>query len=132
MSNNKKSEAKTEGVIGVGSMRLLASPRRVQLSRKAGWTKPTNTTVVSRPSKWGNQYKLGGFVPGIGTLEKMSDVVEAYRQNIEARLAEETPAGAMLRLDMEINLKGKNLACWCALDQPCHADVLLRLANEKS
>lgn len=27
-------------------------------------------------------------------------------------------------------LGGKNLACWCHLDQPCHADVLLRIANE--
>ena len=27
-------------------------------------------------------------------------------------------------------LRGKNLACWCPLDQPCHADVLLELANE--
>lgn len=27
-------------------------------------------------------------------------------------------------------LAGKNLACWCPLDQPCHADVLLALANE--
>lgn len=26
-------------------------------------------------------------------------------------------------------LRGKNLACWCPLDQPCHADVLLELAN---
>lgn len=27
-------------------------------------------------------------------------------------------------------LRGKNLACWCALDAPCHADVLLELANQ--
>jgi hypothetical protein len=27
------------------------------------------------------------------------------------------------------SLRGKNLACWCPLDQPCHADVLLELAN---
>ena len=26
-------------------------------------------------------------------------------------------------------LRGKNLACWCKLDEPCHADVLLKLAN---
>ncbi|WP_324292388.1 DUF4326 domain-containing protein [Breoghania sp.] len=26
-------------------------------------------------------------------------------------------------------LAGKNLACWCSLDGPCHGDVLLRLAN---
>jgi hypothetical protein len=28
-----------------------------------------------------------------------------------------------------LDLRGKNLACWCRLDQPCHADVLLELAN---
>ena len=27
------------------------------------------------------------------------------------------------------HLAGKNLACWCPLDQPCHADVLLKIAN---
>lgn len=27
-------------------------------------------------------------------------------------------------------LRGKDLACFCPLDQPCHADVLLRLANK--
>ncbi len=27
-------------------------------------------------------------------------------------------------------LRGKDLACWCPLDKPCHADVLLELANQ--
>lgn len=27
-------------------------------------------------------------------------------------------------------LRGKNLACWCKPGTPCHADVLLRLAND--
>lgn len=27
-------------------------------------------------------------------------------------------------------LRGKNLACFCPLDQPCHADVLLEIANK--
>lgn len=31
--------------------------------------------------------------------------------------------------DIRAELGGKNLACWCPLDQPCHADVLLELAN---
>ncbi|MGE2733815.1 DUF4326 domain-containing protein [Mycolicibacterium vaccae] len=26
-------------------------------------------------------------------------------------------------------LAGRDLACWCPLDDPCHADVLLDLAN---
>ena len=32
--------------------------------------------------------------------------------------------------DVERELRGKNLACWCRLDQNCHADVLLELANK--
>jgi hypothetical protein len=35
--------------------------------------------------------------------------------------------GAPARVE---DLRGKNLACWCPLDQPCHADVLLELANK--
>jgi hypothetical protein len=39
--------------------------------------------------------------------------------NVErARLVEGLPS-----------LRGKNLACWCRLDQPCHADVLLEIGN---
>ena len=26
-------------------------------------------------------------------------------------------------------LRGRDLACWCPLDRPCHGDVLLELAN---
>ena len=29
-------------------------------------------------------------------------------------------------LDIEM-LRGKDLACWCPLDEPCHADVLIEL-----
>jgi hypothetical protein len=28
-----------------------------------------------------------------------------------------------------VQLRGKNLACYCRIGQPCHADVLLELAN---
>lgn len=31
--------------------------------------------------------------------------------------------------EIRILLGGQNLACWCPLDQPCHADVLLEIAN---
>ena len=31
--------------------------------------------------------------------------------------------------DWVADLRGHDLACWCPLDQPCHADVLLELAN---
>lgn len=35
-------------------------------------------------------------------------------------------------LDRLQELRGHDLACWCRLDQPCHADVLLGLANEQA
>lgn len=31
--------------------------------------------------------------------------------------------------DVRRELAGKDLACWCPLDQPCHADVLLEISN---
>lgn len=31
--------------------------------------------------------------------------------------------------EIRATLAGKDLACWCPLDRPCHADVLLTLAN---
>jgi hypothetical protein len=35
-------------------------------------------------------------------------------------------------LEQMADLRGKNLACWCPLDQPCHADVLLEIANRET
>ena len=31
--------------------------------------------------------------------------------------------------DVREHLRGRDLACWCPLDEPCHADVLLAVAN---
>lgn len=53
----------------------------------------------------------------VPTLE---DAIECYRIRLE-----ETPEN----FPPIANLRGKDLACWCPLDQPCHADVLLRIAN---
>jgi hypothetical protein len=33
--------------------------------------------------------------------------------------------------EVRTELGGKSLACFCPLDQPCHADVLLEIANGK-
>lgn len=38
----------------------------------------------------------------------------------------------MLRVmtyDVRHELRGKDLACWCKPGAPCHADVLLEIAN---
>jgi hypothetical protein len=30
---------------------------------------------------------------------------------------------------LQEDLAGKDLACWCPITEPCHADVLLEIAN---
>ena len=94
--------------------RSSATPRRVQLRRTRGWKMPSNTVKVSRPGPWGNPYK-------VDSDHTLAMVVQSYRLWVAYEIA-------MHRLNVE-PLRGKNLACWCALDQPCHADVLLEIAN---
>lgn len=112
-------------------------PRRVQLSRRKGWRKPENTVVVARPSKWGNPFTIDGAIAA-GYSENREDGREiaagAFRDWMHGNTwaAGSGPEWESRRLRMLAELAelaGKNLACWCPLDQPCHADVLLELAN---
>ena len=87
---------------------------RVQWRRTKGWRKAPGDVYVGRPSKWGNPHRLE-----MGRLE----AIERYRSDLLAgRLAVTVD-------DVRRELRGKNLGCWCPLDQPCHADVLLEIAN---
>lgn len=92
----------------------MIQPVRIQRSRKKGWVKPDNTVDVSRQSSWGNPYVIGKD----GTRE---EVIERFRKDIA-----EPMAGVIKN-----ELAGKNLMCWCKLDEPCHADVLLEIANHE-
>lgn len=98
---------------------------------------PPNTVYVGRPTIWGNpfihddpaqavaafrRYIQGGtqsFDMGPGKLQFARDAHScalhwAYSEYVHEHIRE---------------LSGKNLACWCPLDQPCHADVLLEFIN---
>lgn len=90
-------------------------PRRIQLSRKRGWRKPPNTIVVARPGKWGNPFRV--------TPERSQAAAVAQ---FEAWLKGD---GLEILNAARIELRGKNLACWCKPSEPCHADVLLKLVN---
>jgi hypothetical protein len=92
------------------------TPVRVQRKRTKGWRMPENTVYVGRGTPWGNPFRVTQALPA-------EDVVKVYREWLmdERRF--------QLRANLRHYLRGKNLACWCALDQPCHADVLLELAN---
>lgn len=101
-------------------------PQRIQLQRTKGWRMPPDTVVVSRPSKWGNPFKV--------TPERSrTQAVGAYRtwltvQGVTAGI----PEHKQWILDSLKSLRGKNLACWCKPGTACHADVLLELANQET
>lgn len=87
------------------------SARRVQQRRAKGWRKPPGARSVVRGTRWGNPYRVAdhgrdGCPFGVGEVGLVS-------------------ADGFVRLD----LAGADLMCWCPLDQACHADVLLRIAN---
>lgn len=118
----------------------LAPPRRVQLRRTKGWRMPENTVNVARPGKWGNPYPVAVVgreraidlyrdeLRGFFTPKKLADLAEEdFRHVYGARTA--WRKRGVTSHDVRRELAGKNLACWCPLDQPCHADVLLELAN---
>lgn len=90
-------------------------PQRIQLRRTKGWRIPKNTVVVSRPSKWGNQFSKGTQV------ENATLYLEWLDGNSASAISTLKAARAELR--------GKNIACWCKIGTPCHGQVLLAFAN---
>ena len=89
--------------------------KRIQRKRTKGWKMPKGAVYVGRPTKWGNPFRV------IGSNRR--EAVDLFRTMVMTYLSNGT--GYPLR-----ELRGKDLACFCPLDQLCHADVLLELANE--
>lgn len=103
-----------------------AVPVRVQLKRTRGWRMPPNTVKVDRTTPWGNPWKADAHLC-------QADAVHFFREFVTEPDWEDPEMKAVQRhlKDGLPQLRGKNLACWCALDAPCHADVLLELANPR-
>ena len=98
------------------------TPKRIQLRRTKGWRLPANTVVVSRPTRWGNPFRIGA-----GTTR--AQAVARFRRMFEAHGGYAGNGPKIPSDEVRRELKGKNLACWCPLDEPCHADLLLEFAN---
>ena len=120
------------------SDQAMERPRRIQLRRTKGWRKPENTVVVARPTKWGNPFtRRAAIESGYATdANWRAFVVECFRDWLGPSCSgrtwwqgTESDKRRTVILNNLPDLRGKNLACWCRLDQPCHADALLELAN---
>lgn len=131
-------------------------PRRIQRRRVKGWRMPEGAVYVGRGTRWGNPFRVGktqmrsprldgqpgwehegrlcktsgeghAFHHGDGQVTwhdirdaTAKECVDLYREWVTARPVAE----------IREHLRGRDLACWCPLDAPCHADVLLDIANE--
>lgn len=105
-------------------------PKRIQRKRVKGWKMPEGAICVSRPTRWGNPWKVGRGA----TRAEFQECVDSYRKWIAARDSDLSRSGRVTpegpySMQIRAYLRGKDLACWCPLDQPCHADVLLEIAN---
>lgn len=130
-------------------------PRRIQRHRYKGWRMPEGAVYVGRPTRWGNPWAVGqdvyvtlsgiqrGFRVGefdpsqpftfeLGHQARLSaaDAVRLYREDLLAILDDDDDDAHNDELRRALrDLAGHDLVCWCELRRPCHADVLLDLAN---
>ena len=128
----------------------MKTPIRVQRKRTKGFKLPENTVCVTRGTKWGNPFVLRKleepkyeiycavvrnannfeFAKTIA-LEKAGVYFISEKECIDAILGMYELYLSLITFSTQIkqSLKGKNLACFCPLDKPCHADILLQIAN---
>lgn len=115
----------------------MNKPIRIQLKRTKGYRmqdqSPDGREVVkvARPSLYGNPYTIAGALEaGYKHKDCQTMVVYAFKEWLAGSrdYANYQPAREKLLANVS-KLRGKHLACFCPLDKPCHADVLLELAN---
>lgn len=111
-------------------------PERIQLSRAKNSRMPPNTVKVDRSTKWGNPFnktQIGVPFPPPNGEEYPQRIVLFRGEPSLDRCLDLYLVSLLLRVvvDPKITepLRGKNLACWCKPGAPCHADILLEVAN---
>lgn len=112
-----------------------ARPMRIQLSRRKGWRMLGNTVKVDRTTKWGNPFVVGRHGTRAECVRYFQLLMAGHICISNGKNPDSTwHADQQIAYYKHVrrnrrHLRGKNLACWCPAGQPCHADVLLELAN---
>lgn len=115
----------------------MGEPQRIQRQRTKGWRAPAGAVYVGRGTRWGNPTRVmyrrdtgawhaehdnGGAVGGFQTAaEARRFAVAAYEHHLDTH--------PYLAKAVRELLAARDLMCWCPVGEPCHADVLLRVAN---
>jgi len=112
------------------------------MRRTKGWRKPAGALYCGRPGLLGNPFSVAVY--------GQEEAVALHRRWLEGGLSPQETASLSrtdkagrppLALSLDDlrrqvlrklpGLRGHDLGCWCRLDQPCHVDTLLRLANDQ-
>ena len=128
----------------------MSAPKRIQQKRVKGWRKPEGAVSVTRATKWGNPFIVGHTYKHVATRtgrtqftffvpnrKVATDLFRAAMLGGSADLQDGEGGAVWFETGgLDVNkaraeLAGKDLMCFCPLDQPCHADVLLDLANKE-
>ncbi len=119
---------------------MSAPPQRMQLSRRRGFDLQTASLAlnglparrITRPGPWGNPFTIDetaaryGLDPDAAQAKAVELCGQWLRGTLDPALSPGTPPS---RETIRHGLAGHNLACWCRPGTPCHADVLIALAN---
>lgn len=127
------------------------TPCRVRRRRTKGWRMPASAVYVGRPTKWGNPFIIDGHEVfsqygknwwGFASEDAARAwAVASYEELLGwgiGRIIDYPSPGELQAFDQHreriltsaAEIVGLDLACWCPLDQPCHADILLRFVND--
>lgn len=103
-------------------------PKRIQLRRTKGWRMPEGALNCARPGSLGNPFVHDDPAVAVQAFDDWLDGKPVTGRGL--RYADDHSVGR--RIDMRSRIfraGGQDCACWCKLDAPCHADVILRRAN---
>lgn len=119
----------------MSGQQVEARPKRTQRQRTPDWRMPRGTIKVNHATQWANPFEVGHHYVMRDGLPKRTRFPDRHKD--AQQVSDHTQAVDLFRMHAATwdqrhvvgMLAGCDLACWCPLDQPCHADVLLELAN---
>lgn len=117
----------------------METPVRIQRSRQVKQVSPNGLPIVyvGRGSRLGNPFRIVKHL-NVWMIKTYSyshiKILVNFLGFYDTK--EEATRDAILCYELWLNtidivdLKSKNLSCWCKLDEACHADLLLKKFNK--
>lgn len=105
--------------------------KRIQRKRMKGWRMPKDAVYVGCPTQWGNPFEAS-VLGQEGAVKAYAVHLASYfgwESRMVRRAFHPLPVQSKAFEHWIAPLRGRDLVCWCPLDQPCHANVLLEMAS---